>query len=254
MRIATWNVNSLRARASHLERFVEEVGPDVLCLQELKIDDPQIPFESLHALGYPHVVAWGQPTYNGVALLSRHPITDPQRGLGDYEDDAARAVSGMVEGVWIYSLYAPNGQAVGSAQFSYKLAWLAALRRALQRHTPSDDVLVCGDLNIAPGDLDVWDPFKAEGRLLCTDEERRALQELLDWGLFDSFRERNLFESAFTWWDYRRMGFSRNQGLRIDHVLLTRSLMDRCTEVTIHRDVRGWDTPSDHAPVSVVLS
>lgn len=253
MRIVTWNVNSLRARMDHLARFVGEVSPDVLCLQELKADDAQIPLEALHALGYPHVVAWGQPTYNGVALLSRHPITDPQRGFQGYDDDAARAVSGTVGGVRIYGLYTPNGQAVGGPQFRYKLDWLAALRRELDRLDPGDDVLVCGDMNIAPGDLDVWDPFKAEGQLLCTAEERAALQHVLDWGLIDSFRERNPFESGFSWWDYRRMGFSRNQGLRIDHVLLSRSLMARCAEVTIHRDVRGWDTPSDHAPVSVVL-
>ncbi len=253
MRVVTWNVNSLRTRMEHLARFTEEVSPDVVCLQELKLEDDQIPVEELQALGYPHLVAYGQPAYNGVAMLSKLPIEGEQRGfLGD-DDDQARVVAGTVQGVRIYGLYTPNGQSVGSPQFLYKLAWLGKLREELDRYAPTDEVLVCGDMNVAPSDLDVWDPFKAEGRVLFHPDERAAIQALVDWGLTDAFRERNPFETAFSWWDYQKMGFQRNHGMRIDHVYLTAPLMQRCTEVTIHRDVRGWDTPSDHAPVSVVL-
>ncbi|MBX2799825.1 MAG: exodeoxyribonuclease III [Myxococcales bacterium] len=253
MRICTWNVNSLRARMEHLERFVRESDPDVICLQELKLAQDQIPVDALKALGFPHVVTWGQPAYNGVALLSKEPVDDPQTGFADFDDDNARVVAGTVAGIRIYGLYTPNGQAVGTDKFLYKLRWLEQLRTELDRYDPADDVLVCGDMNIAPGDLDVWDPFKAEGSVLCHPDERSRLQRIHDWGLTDAFRDRNPFESAFTWWDYQKMGFSRNHGMRIDHVMLTKSLLARCTEVTIHRDVRGWDTPSDHAPVSVDL-
>ena len=254
MRVVTWNVNSLRARMAHLERFVAEVQPDVLCLQELKLEEEQIPVEAFHALGYPHVVAWGQVAYNGVALLSKHEVADPQRGFHGFGDDQARVVAGTVNGVRIYGLYTPNGQAVGSEAFHYKLGWLAQLRTELDRYDPTQDLLVCGDMNVAPTDLDLWDPFKAEGQVLAHPDERAAIERLVDWGLVDAFREANPFESAFSWWDYQKMGFSRNHGMRIDHVYLTKPLYARCREVTIHRDVRGWDTPSDHAPVSVLRS
>ena len=253
MRVVTWNVNSLRARMDHLARFVAEVDPDVICLQELKLAPDQIPTDALAELGLPHQVLLGQPAYNGVALLSKHPVTDPQRGFVDHDDPQARVVAATVQGVRIYGLYTPNGQSVGSPAFLYKLAWLDQLHREVHRYDPGSDLLVCGDMNIAPDDLDVWDPFASDGQVLCHPDERAALQRVLDWGLVDSFRERHPFDTAFTWWNYQKMGFARNHGLRIDHVFLSRSLMDRCTEVTIHRDVRGWDTPSDHAPVSVVI-
>lgn len=255
MRVVTWNVNSLRARMEHLERFVAEVSPDVLCLQELKLEQDQIPIEALQALGYPHVVAWGQTAYNGVALMSKHEVHDPQTGLQDFDDDQARVVAGTVQGVRIYGLYTPNGQSVGSEAFHYKLRWLDQLRTELDRYSPEDALLVCGDMNVAPTDLDVWDPFKSEGRVLCHADERAAIQRLVDWGLVDVYREHHPFEQAFSWWDYQKMGFSRNHGMRIDHIYLTRPLAEGCSEVTIHRDVRGWKpSPSDHAPVSAVLS
>lgn len=253
MRVVTWNVNSLRARMEHLRRFVHEVDPDVLCLQELKLEQDQIPVEELQGLGYPHVVTWGQPAYNGVALMSKHEVEAPQTGFVDYDDDQARVVAGTVQGVRIYGLYTPNGQSVGSEAFLYKLAWLEQLYREVDRYEPTSELLVCGDMNVAASDLDVWDPFKAEGRVLFHPDERAALEKLRDWGLVDIFREENPFETAFTWWDYQKMGFQRNHGLRIDHIYLTRPLADRCREVTIHRDVRAWDSPSDHAPVSVVI-
>jgi len=254
MRVTTWNVNSLRARMDHLARFVEEAAPDVLCLQELKLDDDLFPADEIAALGLPHQLWWGQPTYNGVAILSRRPLEDPQRGFDGFDDDQARVVAATVDGVRIYGLYTPNGQAVGSDKFRYKLRWLDQLRTELDRHDPRDDLLVCGDMNIAPDDLDVWDPFKADGTVLCHPDERGRFAGLIDWGLTDSFREQDPFSTAFTWWNYQKMGWQRNHGMRIDHVLLTRSLQARSTGVTIHREVRGWDQPSDHAPVSVDLS
>ena len=254
MKVVTWNVNSLRARMEHLGRFVGQVQPDVLCLQELKLEQDQIPIEAFAELGYPHAITWGQTGYNGVALLSKHEVTDPQLGFHDFDDDQARVVAGTVKGVRIYGLYTPNGQSVGTPAFHYKLRWLAQLRAELDRYDVSDDLLVCGDMNVAPTDLDVWDPFQADGRILAHADERAAIEALLDWGLVDAFREANPFDTAFSWWDYQKMGFRRNHGMRIDHVYLTPPLNDRCQEVTIHRDVRGWKMPSDHAPVSVELA
>ena len=253
MKVFTWNVNSLRARMEQVERLINEQAPDVLCLQELKLEEDKIPLESFHRWGYPHVVGWGQTAYNGVAMLSKDPIIDPQRGFIDYDDDQARVVAGTVNGVRIYGLYTPNGQTVGAPAFHYKLKWLEQLRTELDRYSTDQDLLVCGDMNVAPSDLDVWDPFKAEGRILAHPDERAAIQALIDWGLVDAYREANAFDAEFSWWDYQKMGFQRNHGMRIDHIYLTQPLYARCDDVTIHRDVRGWPSPSDHAPVSVTL-
>ncbi len=251
MRIATFNVNSLRARMDHVGRFVRKSAPDVLCLQELKLADDQIPWDELRDLGYPHVVARGQPTYNGVAMLSKTPIDDPVTRFRDDDDPEARVVGGTVQGIRIYGLYVPNGQAVGSDKFLYKLDWLGRLKGEVHSYPADQSLLVCGDFNIAPGDLDVWDPFKYSGQVHAHPDERAALEAVLDWGLTDAWRHLNPFEQQFTWWDYQKMGFVRNHGLRIDHVFLSRDLLDRLRMVTIHRDVRDWNQPSDHAPVSV---
>lgn len=256
LKIATWNVNSLRVRLGHLERWLAESQTDVVCLQETKCVDAEFPADEIRAMGWEHVCFWGEQTYNGVAVVSRLPLSDVQLGMDDDEDDGqARIVAATVAGIRIYGCYVPNGQAVGSPKFAYKLRWLERLRSWIARvHTPDDPVLVCGDMNIAPDDLDTWDPFRTEGQLLCHPDERARLAALLDWGLVDSFREQNPFASEFSWWDYRRMGFERNHGLRIDHVFLTRPLMDRCRDVRIWRDVRGWEQPSDHVPVVVELA
>ncbi|MEN0064048.1 MAG: exodeoxyribonuclease III [Myxococcota bacterium] len=253
MRIATFNVNSLRARLDHVKRYAEEAAPDVLCLQELKLDEGQIPYDELKAMGYPHIIARGQPSYNGVAMLSKHPIEDPQTQFHGFDDPAARVVAGTVQGIRIYGLYVPNGQAVGSEKFHYKLGWLEQLRIEVHNHADDISLVVCGDMNIAPTDLDVWDPFKLDGSLQTTADERQALDRVLAWGLKDAWRHLNPFEQQFTWWDYQKMGFVRNHGLRIDHIFLSDDLLGRLKKMTIHRDVRGWDTPSDHAPVSVDL-
>jgi exodeoxyribonuclease III len=253
VRLTTWNVNSLRMRLDQVLRFADEHQPDVLCLQELKLADDAIPVDALRTR-FPEVVCWGQPAYNGVAILSKLPLHDVRRGMLDSDDAEARLLTAQVGGIRLYALYVPNGMAVGSPKFHYKLRWLGQLRAELDRLYPADTPLaVLGDLNVAPDDLDVWDPFKLDGELLCHPDERAALRHLMDWGLHDAFREKNPFANPFTWWDYQKMGFVRNHGLRIDHTLLSAPLLARLRSVTIHRDVRGWEQPSDHAPVSVDL-
>ncbi|MCA9488686.1 MAG: exodeoxyribonuclease III [Myxococcales bacterium] len=252
MRITTWNVNSLRVRLPHVLRFAEEQAPDVLCLQELKLSQDAFPEEELRAV-FPHLEWWGQPTYNGVALLSKQPLEDVRRGFEGWKDDEARVLSCLVGGVRLWCLYTPNGQAIGTPKFLYKLEWLRHLREDLDRFASGTDVVVVGDMNVAPDDLDLWDPFKLDGQILCHPDERAALQHVLDWGLLDAFREQNPYANEFSWWDYQKMGFQRNHGLRIDHTFVSRHLMPTVGRVTIHRDVRGWDNPSDHAPVSLDL-
>ena len=256
MRLATWNVNSLRVRLPHLLRWLDESQTDVVCLQETKLVDSQFPADALREAGWEHLVWQGEPTYNGVAIVSRYPLEDVRFGLHpDVDRDQKRFVSATVQGIRVIGVYVVNGKRVGSEHFAWKLQYLDALLNHLQEHCdPAQPLMLCGDMNIALDDLDVWDPFKCDGNLLCHPDERSRLQALLDWGLRDPFREANPFANDFTWWDYRQMGFQRNQGLRIDYTLLTDSLADRCTDVRQWRDTRGWDQPSDHIPVSVDIS
>ncbi len=255
IRLATWNVNSLRVRLPHLLRWLTESRADVVCLQETKVPDDQFPVQDLAEAGYPHLAYCGERAYNGVAIVSRHPLSEVRHGLDPEVDRGQkRLVAATVCGIRVLCAYVVNGKRVGSPDFAWKLAWLDALRAHLDAHCdPGDPVALCGDMNIAPGDLDVWDPFQCDGTLLCHPHERARFQAFLDWGLKDSFRELHPFATDFTWWDYRQMGFQRNHGLRIDHILLTGPLMSRCRDVTLWRDTRGWDQPSDHIPVSVDL-
>lgn len=255
MRVATFNVNSLTARMEQLTAFCEESAPDVLCLQETKLTDDRFPREALEALGYPHQVFTGQKSYNGVAMLSRHPIDDPQTNFREGKrHPAARIVAGTVQGVRIYGLYCPNGTQVGSDRYHGKLAWFRRLREEIgTHHTPDDALILTGDFNITPTANDAWDPFRSEGQLLCTAEEREVFESLIGFGLVDTWREMHPYDVGFTWWDYQRMGFSRNQGLRIDHFLVTEPIYERVTACEIQRHVRGWERPSDHAPVLLDL-
>lgn len=255
MRLATWNVNSLRVREQHLLQWLDESQTDVVCLQETKLTDDQFPADALRAAGWEHLAWTGQQTYNGVAMVSRYPLEDVRLELDPAIDrDQKRYIAATVNGIRVIGLYVVNGKQVGSEHFDWKLQWLDRLLQHLREdHDPSQPLMLCGDFNIAPDDLDVWDPFKTEGRLLCHPDERERFQQMIDWGLVDPFREHNPFANEFSWWDYRQMGWQRNHGLRIDHTLLTQPLMDRCTDTTIWRDVRGWDQPSDHVPVSVDL-
>lgn len=255
LRIATWNVNSLRVRIGHVQRWTQEHQPDVLCLQETKVEDKRFPHEALAEVGYEHRAIHGQKTYNGVAILSRRPLQQVAQGFASGEPDPqARLIRATVSGVRIFCCYVPNGSSVGSDKFSYKLDWLGRLRAELSADRPSSEpMVVCGDFNIAPSDDDVWDPFEAENEILFHPLEHRALREVQSYGLHDALRKVQPTSQAFSWWDYRGGAFRRNAGYRIDHHWVSDGLIDRVTAVDTHREVRGWEQPSDHVPVVVCL-
>ncbi|HMV68160.1 MAG TPA: exodeoxyribonuclease III [Myxococcota bacterium] len=255
MDIATWNVNSLRPRLPQLAQWVAKAKPDVVCMQETKVVDDLFPHADLEAMGYVHRAVWGQKTYNGVAIVSRLPLEDVHAGFLDPEPDAqARLIRARVGGVLVIDVYVPNGAEPASDKYFYKLDWLARLRAELDRIAkPDEPVLLCGDMNIAPADADAYDPFETEGTILCTKPERDAFQALLSWGMVDGWRKKSPFATEFSWWSYQASSFRKNIGFRIDHALMTRSLMNRCRSVKIDREPRTWDKPSDHAPVVVSL-
>ncbi len=250
MKIATWNVNSIRARQERLLGWLASAQPDVLCLQELKCVDEGFPAEEVRAAGY-HFACFGQKTYNGVAILARSELSDVTRGLEDGVDDPqARVIGATVNGVRIFSVYAPNGQALDSPAYQYKLEFYARLRRYLDgHHTKDDKVVLCGDWNIAPEPIDVHDPVAWEGQTLFSTPERDALKTLCEFGLVDTWRKKNPDEQKFSWWDYRMLGFPKNKGLRIDHVFATWPLAERIRASEIDREARKGKQPSDHAPV-----
>ncbi len=254
MKIASWNVNSLKVRLPHLLDWLATAQPDVVCLQETKLDDPFFPHAEIEAAGY-QVAFSGQKTYNGVALLARAPIETVVCGNPHFEDPQKRLIAGTVGGVRVVCAYMPNGQAVGSDKYHYKLKWLAALHRWLGEELAAHPALaLCGDYNIAPDDRDVHDPKAWRGQILCSDEERDAFRRLLDLGLADSFRLFDQPDKSFSWWDYRMLGFQKNLGLRIDHILLSAPLAARCAEAGIDRAPRKLERPSDHAPVWATLT
>ncbi|GDX81150.1 exodeoxyribonuclease III [Deltaproteobacteria bacterium] len=251
MNITTFNVNSIRARLDRLLGWLDDRVPDVVCLQELKCTDADVPRAELEKRGY-HVATYGQKTYNGVAILSRTPITDVETDLPWAGDSQARGIAGTVAGVRIVNLYVVNGQDTASDKYPYKLEWLQHLRRYLDGRT-AEPLLVCGDFNIAPADADVYDPASWKGQVLCTDAEREAFSALLALGLTDSFRKVNPDRRQFTWWDYRSSGFEQNKGVRIDHHLVSATLLPRVLDVTVDMEERGRPQASDHAPVTLHL-
>jgi exodeoxyribonuclease-3 len=254
MKLATWNVNSLNVRLPHVLSWLHQQQPDVLCLQETKLEDKQFPSDVIRDAGY--IAAFsGQKTYNGVAILSRTEGADCVRALPNFIDEQKRIVALTFGEVRVVSVYVPNGQSIESDKYQYKLAWLNAftdwLRSEAQRHAK---LAVLGDLNIAPADADVHDPKAWEGQVLCSEQERKAFRDLLALGFKDSFR---LFEqpaASFSWWDYRMMAFRRNMGLRIDHILLSDALVGACQSCIIDRAPRKLERPSDHAPVMVEMA
>ena len=249
MKIASWNVNSLKVRLPHLLDWLAEQQPDVLCLQETKLEDDNFPRAEIEAAGYQAAFS-GQKTYNGVALLAREPPRDVIYGNPRFPDEQKRLIAGTVGDVRIVCAYIPNGQAVGSDKYDYKLRWLDALTGWLADETAAHpNLALCGDYNIAPDDRDVHDPNAWAGQILCSEPERSAFQRLLGLGLEDSFRLFTQPEKTFSWWDYRMLGFQKNLGLRIDHVLLSSALARRCTAAGIDRAPRKRERPSDHAPV-----
>ena len=254
MRIATWNVNSLKIRLSHLLDWLADTRPDVVCLQETKIEDDKFPAAELRAAGY-HAVYCGQKAYNGVAILARTPISDVAHGIAGFADDPKRVISASVEGRRFICLYAPNGQAPGTDKYSYKLRWYDELTRWLGdelKRTPQ--LAVLGDMNVAPEDRDVHDPKRWEGQIHVSAPEREALRKAMQAGFVDAFRLFEQPERLYSWWDYRLAAFARNWGLRIDLILLSRELAGRCTACTIDKAPRKRERPSDHAPVVADLS
>jgi exodeoxyribonuclease-3 len=254
LKLATWNVNSLAVRLPQLLAWLAANPVDVIVLQETKLIDEKFPQAEIEAAGY-RVERFGQKTYNGVALLSRTDATGVQKNIPGFDDEQARVIVGTVDGVRVVGAYVPNGQATDSDKFTYKMRWLAALRAWLQDELQRHPALVLmGDFNIAPEDRDVHDPVAWVGQVLCTPEERAHFQALLGLGLIDSFR---LFEQApkpWTWWDYRNLAFRKNQGLRIDHILVSTALAGRVAACEIDRAPRKNERPSDHVPVVLTLA
>lgn len=249
MRIASWNVNSLKVRLPQLLEWLTLRQPDVVCLQETKLEDSAFPQHEIEAAGYA-VVFSGQKTYNGVALLSRQIPIDIVRGNPLFDDVQKRLIAATVGDVRVVCAYMPNGQEVGSDKYNYKLAWLAALERWLAQEIERHPRLVlAGDFNIAPEDRDVYDAKAWAGKILCSEPERAAFRRLQALGMKDSFRIFDQPEKSFSWWDYRMLGFQKNLGLRIDHILLSDALAAHCTAAAIDRDMRKRERPSDHAPV-----
>jgi exodeoxyribonuclease III len=249
MKIATWNVNSLRVRLPHLADFLAANPLDAIALQETKLPDADFPVADLQALGWSSAFS-GQRTYNGVAILSRTPATDIVTGIPGFDDEQRRVLAATIGGLRIIDVYVPNGQTVGSDKFEYKLRWFAALHEyvvtELARHP---QLVVLGDFNVAPDDRDVHDPKAWEGSVHVSPPERAALQELLGAGLVDCFRLFEQPEKSFSWWDYRMMAFRRNAGLRIDLILASTALARKCGECHIDRAPRKLERPSDHTPV-----
>lgn len=250
MKIASWNVNSLRVRLGQVLDWLRTHGPDVLGLQETKLQDGNFPVEAFTELGY-HAAFSGQKAYNGVALLSRTPLADVFRDIPGLEDPQRRIIGATVQGIRIVNLYVPNGEAVTSEKYAYKLDWLghvtAHVGREAARHPR---LVVLGDFNVAPEPIDVHDPAAWSGRVLFSEPERTALQALLRAGdLCDIYRHRNPDEPGHTWWDYRTNAFRRGLGLRIDHILASPALCERCLDCVIDLEPRRAERPSDHAPI-----
>jgi len=253
MKIATWNLNSIRAREARLVAWLAKEQPDVLCLQEIKVEDNGFPLAAVEQAGYQAAI-FGQRSYNGVAILSKKPLTDVTRGFADEPDDEARVISGSVDGVRVISVYVPNGQDLASDKYPYKLAWFKRLRAYLERTAKPDTPLaLCGDMNVTADDRDVWSPAQWAGKIHCTPAEREAFAGVSAFGLTDVFRAHNPDGGVYSWWDYRGVSFFKNQGLRIDHILATAPLAARCTACRIDRDARKGQDASDHAPVIAVV-
>ncbi|MDH3613488.1 MAG: exodeoxyribonuclease III [Gammaproteobacteria bacterium] len=249
MKIATWNVNSMKVRLPHVLEWLAANSPDVLVLQEIKQVTEVFPVADLSAVGYASL-ANGQKTYNGVAVISRTQPADPVTGFPGFDDPQRRVLATTVDDIRVINLYVPNGQSVGSEKYVYKLGWLGALHGfladELSRH---EKLVVLGDFNIAPADEDVYDAEKWGSGILCSPKERAALKELIALGLTDVFRKFEQPEKCFSWWDYRAAGFRRNAGLRIDLILASDTMARSCSASYVDKEPRAWERPSDHAPV-----
>ncbi|MBT8114453.1 MAG: exodeoxyribonuclease III [Arenicella sp.] len=258
MKIASWNVNSLRVRLNQVLDWLGNEQPDILCLQELKMPDAEFPHAAFLDNGY-HSVATGEKTYNGVAIVSKTPLQNVITDLPSAEDSQRRFIAADYhddnnsEVCRIVNVYVPNGQALDSEKFIYKRQWLGTLHTAMREYLEQNaNLVVVGDFNIAPSDLDVHDPQRWRGKIHCSDGERMILQKLMSLGLYDTFRQFHLSSDKFSWWDYRTDGYSRNEGLRIDLILSSSSMLDRARSCDIDETPRRWPRPSDHTPVWAV--
>ena len=253
MKLATWNVNSLNVRLPHVLDWLKENPIDVLCLQETKQEDSKFPYEALKNAGY-NAVHLGQKTYNGVAILSKHALENVEHGIAGFADEQKRVISATVKGVRVICVYIPNGQAVDSDKYAYKMRWLEVLRIWLAGQLEKyPNLALLGDYNIAPEDRDCHDPAAWLGQILVSPREREAFVKLTNLGLTDSFRLFNQEEKQFSWWDYRMMGFRRNFGMRIDHILVSDGLKTACKGCVIDKAPRKLERPSDHTPVILEL-
>lgn len=254
MKIASWNVNSLRVRLPQVLDWLVTQQPDVLAVQETKLVDEAFPLAAISEAGYTSAFH-GQKTYNGVAFLSKRPPADVVKGMPGWDDDQRRFIAASYEGLRVVNLYVPNGESVGSDKYRYKLAWLAHLAKVLAAESQHHSrLVVLGDFNIAPDDRDVHDPAVWAGSVLCSEPERSALRQLAALGLQDTFRLFDQPEKIFSWWDYRMAGFRRNLGLRIDLILASTELAAVCRSCGVDKAPRGLERPSDHAPVVAEFS
>ncbi|HYD80051.1 MAG TPA: exodeoxyribonuclease III [Paucimonas sp.] len=253
MKLATWNVNSLKVRLPHVLQWLADNPVDVLCLQETKLTDDKFPVGEIEAAGY-QVAFTGQKTYNGVAILSKHPMADIVKNIPSFEDEQQRVIAATVGDVRVVCAYIPNGQSLESEKYLYKLKWLEGLRDWLSREYAAHPKLaLLGDYNIAPEDRDVHDPAAWQGQVLVSEPERAAFRRLLDLGFKDAFRLFEQPEKLFSWWDYRQLAFRRNAGLRIDHILLSAPLAEKCSACVIDKAPRKLEQPSDHTPVVATI-
>lgn len=251
MKIATWNINSIKSRIDHVLKWCQVNQPDVLCLQETKSVDEKFPHPRLRAIGYSHIEHLGERAYNGVAIVSKIRLENVVTKLpGDKNDNQSRFISAEINNVRLINVYAPHGTSQGTPKYQFKLDWIKRLRAFLdKKYETSENVLLCGDLNVAPHELDVWSVPAWRNKLHFTKPERDAIQDLKKWGFVDVFRQINGDEREFSWWSNFRHDFEKDRGLRIDHIWTSPPLAERCTDCWIDKDPRGWDHPSDHAPV-----
>ncbi len=250
MKVATWNVNSIRLRLEQVLAWTATTGTDVVCLQETKVVDEDFPVSEIADAGY-QVAYFGEKSYNGVAIISRHEIADVQKGFPEDAPDAPkRLIAATVNGVRIVNTYIPNGTELWTEKFTFKLDWLHRLRRMFDEECSLDsNVLLCGDFNVAPDELDVWSVPQWQGKLHFSKPERAAMLHVKQWGFVDAFRHKNGDAQEFSWWNYREGAWQRNQGLRIDHIWVSPPLAEKCTGCWIDKAPRGQERPSDHTPV-----
>ena len=258
MQLATWNVNSLNVRLPHVLDWLRDNPIDLLCLQETKQEDSKFPYDALISAGYNAVHA-GQKTYNGVAILSKHGMTDVAHGIGGFTDEQSRVISATINqsgnDIRVVCVYIVNGQAVDSEKYEYKMHWLTALITWLEGELKKyPNLVLLGDYNIAPEDRDCHDPAAWIGQILVSPKERQMFAKITALGLHDSFRLFEQPEKSFTWWDYRMMGFRRNFGMRIDHILVSDALKNKCESCVIDKAPRKLERPSDHTPVVLTIT